>query len=127
MPISARNFASLVLAEFPELRGDLEAEWNRGLLHCEMGELARHAREAKELGNWDTFGRAVQLANRCLLEGDEAVDNAVYVSFLESIDFDGRNGQQAWNLLPNEQQRAWREHNDGMGRAVPRWMKKIAG
>lgn len=123
MPIAHSDVVALVLAEFPELRLDLEDETTRGLLHVEMGEFARYAQEAKGRGDWDTYTRALKLANRFLMEGDGAVDNAVCVSFLEHIDFQGPRGQQAWTLLSPQQQRTWRQINDGWGRPVPRWMK----
>jgi hypothetical protein len=123
MPIRASDFASVLITEFPELRADVEDELNRGLVHLEMAAFAEFVQLAKGRADWEAYGRAMDFADRLLREADADLDNALHVSFLEHIDFDGPNGQRAWAFLSAPLQRGWRQINDGWGRPRPKWMK----
>ena len=122
MAISSTDFAALAVAEFPELRPDIEDEVNRGLVHCEVGALAQFVQAAKGRADWNTYGRAMLFVDRLLPEADPALENALYVSFLEHIDFNGANGPRAWTQLSERLRKGWRELNDGWGRPRPEWM-----
>ncbi len=122
MAIASTAFAALAVAEFPELRADVEDEVNRGLVHCEVGALAQFVQAAKARADWSTYQRAVQFVDGLLSEADPALENALYVSFLEHIDFNGVNGRRAWSHLSERLRRGWRELNDGWGRPRPEWM-----
>jgi hypothetical protein len=100
------NFPITALAEFPELRQEFE-DFD-GLPFVQMGALARLIQGAKGRGDWDTYGRAAHLADTLWGRGDADLHNALNVSFLEHIDFDGPRGPHAWALLSPRLQRAWR-------------------
>ena len=64
------------MAEFPELRADVEDEVNRGLVHCEVGALAQFVQAAK--------GRASYLGERSIGHQDPgATSTALIISALE--------------------------------------------
>ena len=123
MPIASSELPGILASEFPELQADLQEDGIRGLVHLEMGTFAEFVQRAKGRADWDVYGRALRLADRLLREGEPALENAVHVSFLEQIDFNGPRGQDAWRLLSPELQRAWRRINDGWGRPRPNWMR----
>ena len=53
------------------------------LLHLLMSDLQRRAVAAYEAGETDTTDRVLTFADRCLGDGDDYVQNAVRVSFVE--------------------------------------------
>jgi len=122
MAIASTDFAALAVGEFPELRPDVEDEVNRGLVHCEVGALAQFVQAAKGRADWSTYERAMRFVDRLLSEADPALENALYVSFLEHVDFNGSNGRRAWSHLSERLRKGWRELNDGWGRPRPEWM-----
>jgi hypothetical protein len=100
------DFPAMALAEFPELREEFEDD--AGLPYVQMGAFARLIQGAKGRGDWQTYQRAAQLADRLWGGADLGLRNALNVSFLEHIDFDGPRGPQAWSLLSPRLQRGWR-------------------
>jgi hypothetical protein len=103
---TADDFRRLALAEFPELREELEEYPD--LLHLQMAAFARRTERAKEEGDWDTYARCVRLADTLWRHPDEALLNALNVSYLEMIDFDGARGPVAWKHLSPALQQGWR-------------------
>ena len=83
--------------EFPDLVEELdEGSW-KGLLHMETGCLARLA--AQQITDGDTEGvkGTFEFVRRCWLDGDDEVQNAIGVAFLEHLDFgDTKKRRRSW-------------------------------
>ena len=105
-PYTHEDFVRLALAEFPELRAEFEDDPE--LLHIQMHAFERLAGRAKVAGDWSTYARCMCLAHALWQRPDEALLNALNVSFLEHLDFDGPNGPEAWRHLSPELQEGWR-------------------
>ena len=104
---TTKDFVRLALAEFPELREEFEEE--DGLPHLQMGAFARFTQVAKGRADWETYERCAQLADRLWGCADEELNNALYVSYLEHLDFEGSRGPKAWSLLSPRLRQGWRE------------------
>ena len=100
-----RDFVELALASFPALKEDFEEY--RDLLHVQMGAFARLVEHAQAAEDWETYDRAVQLADTLWQRPNPALDNALHVSFLEHLRFAGATGAKAWARLPATLQREW--------------------
>jgi hypothetical protein len=97
-------FCKLVLREFPSLREDLE-EW-QGLIHLQVSEFERFTQNAIEESSFEIVSKCFQIATAALLEGEKSLQNAIYVSYLEHLDFRGEAGRQAKQLMPSELKQA---------------------
>jgi hypothetical protein len=105
-PYSRSDFVRLGLAEFPALRAEFdEAD---GLLHLQMHAFTRLMQQAKGSADWGTFRRGVRLAAELWSRPDEDLLNALNVSFLEHLDFEGPHGPEAWQRLTSELQHGWK-------------------
>jgi hypothetical protein len=93
------KFVQLVLAEFPQLHEEFaEAE---GLLHLEMGTFRRFAQNAIERNDLDTLKRCYGLLAGIMTTAPSEVENAIYVSFLEHLNFESSPyGSEGKHLLP---------------------------
>jgi len=98
--------AEALMAEFPELRDDLV--YDDGLLHLQVATLARHTEAAIESGDLATVRRDFMFMDRMLADADEFVDNAIHVSYLEHLFFDGEHGAAAEALLSSRLREGWR-------------------
>lgn len=96
--MDAAGFCTLVLLAFPSLRKDFE-EWN-DLLHVQVGEFLLFTQRAIEARSFETVSKCFEIANAALIDGDDYVRNAIYVSFLEGLDFRSGAGQYAFQLMP---------------------------
>ena len=118
-PYTADDFRRLALAEFPELHDAFELD--AGLLHLQMHAFTRLAQAAKGRGDWETYARCMRLADELWRQPDHELLNALNVSFLEHLDFDGPRGPTAWEHLTPALRDGWqamRAYNERL-RAVP--------
>ena len=105
-PYSADDFRRLALERFPELREEFEDY--AGLLHLQMAAFARHTQQAKGDADWDTYEKCIALADELWQRPSHDLLNALNVSFLENLDFDGPRGPVAWEYLSPGLKLGWR-------------------
>jgi hypothetical protein len=99
------KFVQLALAEFPQLREEF-AEVD-GLLHLQMAALSRLAQTAIDRNDLDLLVRCYVFLAEVLKSATSDVENAIYVSFLENLDFESSPyGAEAKRLLPLALQKA---------------------
>jgi len=102
---SHQDLVTCLVAEFPDLRGDLEN--SAGQLHMEMGAFALYTQAAKGRGDLGTYERCLKLADRLFAQADADLAGAFRVSYLEHLEFEGSRGPAAWRLVPPRLQAAW--------------------
>jgi hypothetical protein len=96
--IDEAKFLAMAVAEFPSLAGAF-AE-NEGLFHVQMGAFSHLAQDAIERGDLATVKRCYDLANEAMKNVRPNVENAVFVSFLENLNFEtSPHGSEAERLL----------------------------
>jgi hypothetical protein len=95
------EFRILVAHEFPQLRDELEY-WEDDLPHVQMGEFLDFTQKAIEERLFDVVRRSFEIATIALKSGDDRLLNAIYVAFLEHLDFRSDAGKEAFLLMPAE-------------------------
>lgn len=95
------EFLRFVIREFPQLREELEY-WDDDLSHLQMGEFLHFTQRAIEARSFDVVRKSFEIVTTALKSGDAALLNAIYVSFLEQIDFRSDAGKEAMLLMPSE-------------------------
>src|SRR5688572_22351710 len=102
---TSEDLVRLALAEFPELAEEFD-EWHDLL---KMGPSRGSRRGPKGEGDWDKYKRCLQVADDLLRDPAPDLENALNVSFLEHLDFDGPRGSRAWDCLSPRLQRVWEQ------------------
>lgn len=74
---------------FPEVAAAID-DWSRGLLHSEMATFARATQAAIDVQDRDTVRRHFRFIDEVLHQAASDVENAVNVSYLENLRFEGR-------------------------------------
>ena len=108
MTNSAR-YLGLVIAAFPQLRETLASEEG---IYLKTHSFVDFANSAISRGDWSTLGKCYELVDRVLREDpDDEVYNAIYVSFIEHLDFysDPEKGGNAKKMLTPRLLAAWKE------------------
>lgn len=109
-PINRERFIAMLTERYPDIAADID-ESARGLLHLEMGTFARATQvaisnedKAAIKGYFAFIGEVFRLAT-------PEMKNAVFVSFLECLSFDGRHGKRigAREMLSPQLQAGLRE------------------
>ena len=95
------EFRLLVAREFPQLRDELEY-WEDNLPHLQMGEFFDFVQKAIEARSFDVVRKSFEIATTAIKNGDDALLNCIYVSFLEHLDFRSDAGKEAFLLMPTE-------------------------
>ena len=112
---SLTNCREALVAAFPDAFDESDEVGPRYLL---IGEFAILTQRAKGAGDWDTYRRCVALAERFFVAADSELENALYVAYLEHLDFEGPRGPEAWRLLGPKLQEAWRRITASNARAT---------
>ena len=107
---NAGDFVRMVLTRFPELRDEFDE--NPELYHVQIGDFARFTMQAKSAGDWDRYSGCIEIANELWKKPDDYLLNALNVSYLEHLEFDGPNGAKAWDLLPAPLKQGWQNMQD---------------
>jgi hypothetical protein len=104
-------FVSGLKARFPELTEELEEETGAGLLHVETGCFAQYAQAAVDRGDRVVVERCWAFANVVFCDCTPDVENALYVSFLEHLDFVDQSTKRRWalELMPETLRKGWHE------------------
>lgn len=86
--------------EFPDLVEELDED--DGLVYLQTGTLARHTRHLIDSGARQEVAGVFEFARRWWIEGDDEVQNALGVAFVEHLNFhDGKAARRwAFDLLP---------------------------
>src|SRR5579862_151026 len=91
--VDATAFQKLLVSRFPTLRSNLE-EW-KDLDHLQVMEFLTLTQSAIEAGSFDTVSECFEVATAALRDGDKALRNAIFVSYLEELDFRSDAGRRA--------------------------------
>ena len=65
--------------------------------------------EAKGDGGWEKYDRCIRLADELFGRATSDLENALNVSYLEHLDFDGPRGPKAWERLTPRLKVGWKE------------------
>jgi len=95
------EFRSLMAHQTPHLRDELEY-WEDDLPHLQMAEFLDFTQKAIVARSFDVVRKSFEIATTALKSGDTTLLNAIYVSFLERLDFRSDAGKQAFLLMPAE-------------------------
>ena len=87
--IDHRRFVTLLTSRFPEVAAAID-DCSRGLLHLEMATLASATQAAIDNQDKATVVRHFEFVDEVLRDAASDVENAVYVSYLENLRFEGR-------------------------------------
>ena len=102
------RFVQLALAEFPQLREEFAEE--DGLLHLQMAAFSRFVQATIDRNDLDVLVRCYGFLAEIMKSATPDVENAIYVSFLENLDFESSPyGPDARRLLPPVLQKALAE------------------
>jgi hypothetical protein len=110
----ARFLAELV-ERFPAVAEDvLEHE---GLIHLQVSAWARYANTCVAHGHLQELARVIDYFQQTVEQVDSTTENALYVSFLEHLEFSGesQNAQLARQLLAPPYLESWRQLRAWLG------------
>ncbi|MDB5313718.1 MAG: hypothetical protein JWO38_7920 [Gemmataceae bacterium] len=92
-PIDRERFIALLTERYPAVAADVD-ECARGLLHLEMGALARATQAAISDEDKAPVRGYFAFIDEVFRLATPEVKNAVFVSYLERLGFDGRHGKR---------------------------------
>lgn len=106
MALTAAQFVSRLTSRVPEssttVREHLDEQEGELLLHLLVADLRRLALAWFEDGSTDALRRLLEVLETALRDGDEYVDNAIAVSFVEDLGWWEQDMQSFIAILPGE-------------------------
>ena len=99
--IDHEQFLALLTERFPEVAATID-DISQGLLHLEMATFARATQAAIDAAEIETIKRHFKFADEIFRDAAPDVENAINVSYLENLRFEGRKAKRAKarELLP---------------------------
>ena len=93
-------FIQALWEHFSEIRDDVDDPVNYGLLHIELGMFAQRSLEAFRSGDLDTVRRYFDFVETGFDGADDALINALHVSFAEDFAWGSPHDKTARSLMP---------------------------
>ncbi len=90
------EFVAELSREFPDIAEELDDETCQDLLYVQTGVFARYTQTAIDHGDRGLTARCFLAADRAAAGGDDAVRNAIGVSFLEHLNFQDGKVRREW-------------------------------
>jgi hypothetical protein len=81
------DFVNLLVAEFPEIRDEIESEDYEGLLSLQLGVFRNFTQQAIDTGNIPLAQRCLSFVNSILGRSEYKVENSLYLSYLMKLNF----------------------------------------
>ena len=108
--IDRDKFIAMLQEQWPDVFADID-DCSTGLLHLEMATLARAAQAAISTEDMQLVKKHFRFIDDVYRQSTAEVTNAVNVSYLENLSFDGRHAKRikARELLSPQLQTALRE------------------
>jgi hypothetical protein len=97
--ISQEEFLRHLIEQFPALKSEVEDEDYQGLIHLQVACLAWYTNTCVAAGRIDEVRRILNFFHQMMEKVDTSTENALYVSFLEHLELDANNTQEAKKLL----------------------------
>ncbi len=91
--IDRDTFMAMLTERFPSITDEMD-ENIRGLLHMEMAHLARVVQAAISEEDTTVLREHFRFIDEVYRRGTPEMKNAVHVSYLECLSFDGKHGQR---------------------------------
>jgi hypothetical protein len=109
--LSQETFLQSLVEQFPELASDVLDEDYAGLIHIQMGCMARYANQLIKQARFDALERLFSFFQNTVDKVDSSTENALYVSFLEHVEMNGDadKSKAARKLLQPKYLQIWRE------------------
>ena len=105
--IDRDRFMTLLTERYPHIAASID-DCSQGLLHLEMATMARATQAAIDGQDRDTVRRHFQFIDEIFRQATPEVENAINVSYLENLRFEGRKAEptKARDLLTPRLQQA---------------------
>ncbi|GAB3723903.1 hypothetical protein GCM10027594_04920 [Hymenobacter agri] len=100
--LSREAFLQSLAESFPEIAEEVLDEDYAGLIHLQVGAMARYGNRLIQTGRFDELQKLFDFFHHTVTKVDSNTENALYVSFLEHIDMAGESekAKQARSILP---------------------------
>jgi hypothetical protein len=108
--MNPEEFRAALIAQFPALTQEVE-DWH-DLVHLQASAFARLTREAIDAGDDELVRRCFAFAHSAFMNADPPLKNALYVSYLEELDFDTPRQQRARQFMSPQLRNGWQEIMD---------------
>jgi len=107
--LSTDEFLQLLVDYFPETKDEVLDPDNVGLIHLQVGGFATYANRCVETKRFDELKKIFDFFEATVNKLHTTVENALYVSFLEHVDFKGLNEKEIKKYLKPDLFDTWRQ------------------
>ena len=109
--IDRETMIEILIKELPDIEEDITDETWAGLTHLEISSFARYTQNQVDARDESELKRCFEIARTLMLEGDESIQNAMHVSYLEHLNLRDGKIRRNWalELMPGPLMSGYRE------------------
>jgi hypothetical protein len=107
--LTTDEFLRLLVDYFPETKDEVLDPDYVGLIHLQLGGFANYANKCIETKRFDELKKIFDFFEATVTKVHTTVENALYVSFLEHVDFEGLNEKEIKKYLNSDLYKTWTE------------------
>lgn len=107
--LTTDEFLRVLVDYFPETKDEVLDPDYVGLIHLQVGGFANYANECIERKRFDELKKIFDFFEATVNKVHTTVENALYVSFLEHVDFNGLNEKEIKKYLNPDLYKTWTE------------------
>lgn len=106
--VTTEEFLSHLAECFPEIKEEVLDPEYEGLIHLQIAALARYANDCTDTKKFDELKRIINFFEVMVERVDPVTENALYVSFLEHLEFSQFNEIDIKNYLSPNYFKTWK-------------------
>ena len=107
--ISQDEFLETLAKQFPEVKNDIQDEDDNGLIHLQIATFARYTNECINNKRFDVVRKIFDFFEKTIEKIDPKTENAMYVSFLEHIEFNDLSQREIKSYLKPLYFESWQQ------------------
>lgn len=107
--LSTEEFLNLLTDSFPETKEEVLDPDCKGLIHLQIGGLTNYTNSCVTRKRFDELRRIFDFFEATVNKVDSTVENALYVSFLEHVNFEGLDEKEIKKYSKPDLFNTWRQ------------------
>ncbi|MEP1069417.1 MAG: hypothetical protein ABJG99_11765 [Crocinitomicaceae bacterium] len=97
--INQKEFLKIIIDQFPEIKEEILDDDYDGLIHLQISVFARYTNNYIKIKRFDEVKRIFDFFEKVIDKVDPDTENALYVSFLEHIEFENMSENEIKSFL----------------------------
>lgn len=113
--LTTPEFLNYLVEQFPSVKEEVLDPFYEGLIHLQVARFADYTNHCIKVKKLDELQRILDFFRAVIDKVDSGTENALYVSFLEHLEFEGLKEREIRQYLGEKHFKEWKELRKFLG------------